>query len=124
MSCFVVGEGAVAIETKGEQTQEKVELAVLGTDQYFGEQSLITGEPTSATVRASTDCVLHKISKEHLAVVLTRNQSLVEALGKRLAEREAERMAARKRSSKNGSEYGRPTEPASFVSRIRSFFQL
>jgi small-conductance mechanosensitive channel/CRP-like cAMP-binding protein len=124
MSCYIVGEGDVVIETDGEQLGEKVELVVLGPDQYFGERSLITGEPTSATVRASTDCVLHEISKEHFAVVLMRNQSLVEALGKRLSEREAELMAARERSSKAGMAYRHPTEPASFVSRIKSFFQL
>ena len=124
MSCYVVGKGQVVIVTDGERPGEKVELAVLGPDQYFGERSLITGEPTSATVRASTDCELHEIAKEHLAFVLLRNQSLVEALGKRLAEREAALLAARERSSQAGAKSGRLTEPASFVSRIKRFFQL
>ncbi len=124
MSCYVVGDGQVLIETTGERDGERVELAVLGPDEYFGERSLITGEPTSASARAATDCVLHEISKEHFAVVLMRNRSLVEALGKRLSEREAELIALRSQSSASGAKFGRPTEPASFVSRIRSFFQL
>jgi small-conductance mechanosensitive channel/CRP-like cAMP-binding protein len=124
MSCYIVGEGRVRIETEREMSHEKVALAELGPEQYFGERSLITGEPTSATVRAATDCVLHEISKEYFGVVLTRNTMLVDALGKRLSEREAELMTAREGSSKHGPESDRPTEPASFVSRIKSFFQL
>ena len=123
-SCYIVSEGQVLIETDGDGPLGKVELAVMGPDQYFGERSLITGELTSATVRASTDCILHRLSKEYFADVLIRNESLVEALGKRLSERETETMAARERSSKDGKNHRRPTEPASFVSRIRNFFQL
>lgn len=124
VSCFIVDDGRVVIETGREESGDRVELAVLGRDQYFGERSLITGDPTSATVRAVSDCVLHEISKEHFAEVLMRNQSLVEALGRRLAEREAEQLAARERSSNDGKLAARPTESASFVSRIKSFFQL
>lgn len=124
VSCYIVEEGDVVIETGGERPEEKVELAVLGRDQYFGERSLVTGDPTSASVRAATDCVLHEISKEHFAKVLAGNQSLVEALGQRLSEREVERLAARERSLEGGNRFESPTEPAGFVHRIRSFFQI
>ncbi|MBN2527797.1 MAG: mechanosensitive ion channel [Deltaproteobacteria bacterium] len=124
VSCYIVDDGHVVIETTGPQGVGVVQLAVLGRDQYFGERSLITGDATSATVRAKSDCVLHEISKDHFAHVLVRNKSLVEALGRRLAEREAEQMAARERSSKGGKASEHPTESASFVSRIRNFFQL
>lgn len=123
VSCYIVAKGEVIIETSGESLQP-VELAVLGRDQYFGERSLITGESTSASVRARTDCTLYEISKAFLATVLIRNQSLVEALGERLTEREAERMAAMERSSESGRTFDRPTAQAGFVSRIRNFFAL
>ncbi|MBN2715591.1 MAG: mechanosensitive ion channel [Deltaproteobacteria bacterium] len=124
VSCYIVERGEVIVESVGDATQPVVELARLGVDDYFGERSLITGEPTSASVRTATDCEIYEISKADLATVLKRNQALVDALGQRLAEREAEQTAARERTSGSGNASDRPTEPAGFVRRIRSFFQL
>ncbi|MBN2340763.1 MAG: mechanosensitive ion channel [Deltaproteobacteria bacterium] len=124
ISCYVVSEGQVRIETASAESNLPVELATLGADQYFGEQSLITGDPTMAAVWADTDCVLHEISKAHFGEILVRNQSLVDALGQRLSERAKERRAAQKRFGSESRPGEESTEPAGFVRRIRSFFQL
>lgn len=50
---------------------EKVSLAVLGSGEYFGEMSLVTGELTSASIVAVKTCKILIISKEGFIKLLT-----------------------------------------------------
>ena len=57
-SMFVVGRGSVRVTIRPGAT----EVATIPAGGYFGEMSLLTGEPRTATVSAITDCVLLEIS--------------------------------------------------------------
>ena len=63
---LVESEGVSVIKTD----QERLHLATLKEGDFFGEQALITKEPRSATVIASTDVQLLKFSKRDLAAVV------------------------------------------------------
>lgn len=63
---LVEDEGVSVIKTD----QERLHLATLREGDFFGEQALITKEPRSATVIASTDVQLLKFSKRDLAMVV------------------------------------------------------
>ena len=65
-------------------------VANLKTGDSFGEMSLLTGEPRSATVLARVDCDIWEIQKTVLAEILQDNKGLVEKLGALLAERRME----------------------------------
>ena len=57
---------------------------------FFGEMSLLTGEPRTATIRAIEDTGVIRIDKTAFAEILSKNSHIVEALGKILADRQKE----------------------------------
>ncbi|MDJ0731716.1 MAG: cyclic nucleotide-binding domain-containing protein [Crocosphaera sp.] len=65
---------------------EKV-LTVLEAGEIFGEMSLLTKEPRSATVIACTPMELYQLNEENFAQVLTRSPHLALALSQTLARR-------------------------------------
>ncbi len=62
----LVSEGALEVRVA---IAMGVEIAVnrLGAGDLFGEMSLLTGEPRSASVVALTDAALYEFRKEHLS---------------------------------------------------------
>jgi len=69
-------------------------LARLGAGDVFGEMSLLTGAPRSATVRAMTDAVVLEIVKEMLDPVLALQPDAVEEMSRLQADRMANNLNA------------------------------
>ncbi|MBI4126266.1 MAG: mechanosensitive ion channel family protein [Deltaproteobacteria bacterium] len=91
-------------------------IAVLQEGQYFGEMSLLTGAPRSATVRAKGDVSLLVIDKEDFRTVIATNPAVAGELAEVLAKRQAE-LAARAGE--------RPAEDVSkgrLLTKIKAFF--
>ncbi|HUO51190.1 MAG TPA: cyclic nucleotide-binding domain-containing protein, partial [Gemmatimonadaceae bacterium] len=61
-SCFIVAQGAVDVSLEVNGAQQR--LARLGQGSMFGQVSLVTGEPRSATCTAATDCVLLELERD------------------------------------------------------------
>jgi CRP-like cAMP-binding protein len=63
-------------------------LGVLREADYFGEMAVLTGETRSATINASTDCLLLRIGQSELHDILADNfnavLSVIRTLCKRL----------------------------------------
>ena len=72
---YVITKGKVMVLRKGGQIREEV-LATLPQGECFGEMSLISGEPISATIRAKTPVTLLKISKKDFDRLVQNNPSL------------------------------------------------
>lgn len=62
-------------------------LTSLGPGEIFGEMSLLTGEPRSATVVACTPMELYKLNQENFGQVLASSPYLAWALSRTLARR-------------------------------------
>jgi CRP-like cAMP-binding protein len=62
-------------------------VTTLGAGEIFGEMSLLTGEPRSATVVACTPMELYQLTQENFGQVLTRSPHLAWALSRTLARR-------------------------------------
>ena len=122
-SMFILlhGEASVLVKANGCETQ----VATLRDGDYFGEMSLLTGEPRSATVVAHTDCEMWEIGKEVLGEILQQNHTLVENLSDLLAKRrlENEGLLASAHPASVMQEKHREYR-ASFVSKLKSFFEL
>jgi hypothetical protein len=122
-SMFILlrGEAAVIVNGAGTRTQ----VATLRDGDYFGEMSLLTGEPRSATVIAQTDCEMWEIGKDVLGELLEQNQTLVDKLSNLLAKRrlENEGILASAHPAAVMQEKHRAYH-ASFVSKLKSFFEL
>lgn len=101
----------------------EVDVGQLGAGNFFGEQSLLTGEPRSATVRADGGCVVLEISKAQLAEILTADPTIAETLSHALAERQ-QLTAASLASHDERRRTAPPASEASILARIRTFFSL
>ena len=86
-SMYLVVEGRVRIH-RGEHT-----LAVLGEKAYFGEMSILDGEPRSASAVAVSDCLLLRIAQEHFHDIIAGDfgvaLSIIQTLTRRVREAQA-----------------------------------
>ena len=119
-SLFVVTRGRLEVLQQGEKGA--VVVGSLGEDEFFGEASLLTGSPRSATVRAVEPTEVLMLSREALAPLLEADPSLAEVLSQALAERRA-RSAASLESDHQRRDSG-VSEADSLLDRVRSFFRL
>jgi CRP-like cAMP-binding protein len=112
------GQLAVMVEGAGESH----EIARLSPGDFFGEMSLMTGEPRRATVVALGDVEAVRLDKDSFREVLARDPRVVDEIGRVLAQRLAALEADAEATA------GRAAAPAdrssALISRIRSFFRL
>jgi CRP-like cAMP-binding protein len=92
-SLFVIMSGRVEVTAQPEGAPS-VRLAVLEAGDYFGEMSLMTGAPRSATVAAAVETALLEVSKEAFRHILAAQPDLVERLAAALQVRQSERAQA------------------------------
>ena len=78
---FVIMSGEVAVE------QDGVSLATLHAGEFFGEMSLLTGEPTNATVRTTKKSAVFRLAPEEFQGVAEAHPELIEIMGAFAAER-------------------------------------
>ena len=119
-SVFVLAEGA--LDVVREQDGAETFLRRLVPGDIFGEMSLLTGQPRTATVRAATDAVVFEVAKEHLDPVLRRRPELAEGLAAMVAARLAAN-AERDRASE-GRALPELPERDDLLRRIKAFFHL
>ena len=92
-SLFVIMSGRVEV-TVLQEGAVSVRLATLDAGDYFGEMSLMTGAPRSATVAALVETRLLEVGHESFRRLLAAQPNLVEQLGAALQVRESERARA------------------------------
>jgi len=124
-SLFVIEHGRVRV-TKGADGADStdVTLATLGEGGFFGEMSLLTGEPRSATVTSDGGCEVLVIGKGALAPLLARDPQLAEKLSAAVMGRQAETLATLEDRRHRNRDAAAPRPEASLLQRIRSFFGL
>lgn len=122
-SLFVVQQGEVDVSLRSEQGVE-THLARLGPGDFFGEMSLLTGAPRSATVKATEDTLAIVIRKEHVSPLLHENPGIAETLSRVMEERQKEnldRIAATRPVSEHER---REASFGSILRKVRLFFGL
>lgn len=121
MFLLVQGTANVSVARNGSQIQ----VSVLHRGDCFGEMSLLTGEKRTATVRAEGDCEIMEISKPIMGELLRSSPQCLDQLSGLLAQRKMATEGVLKEAgaphhhAKKEAEY-----TASFVKRLRSFFEL
>ena len=119
-SFYVIREGQVAVLVTGANGQS-VTAAHLTNGAFFGEMSLLTGEPRSGTVRAETDVEVLCLSKEDFAGLLQADVDLAGKLAAVLEKRAEGRRLAMNASVARESA---PDAGSLLTARIRQFFGL
>lgn len=89
-SFYVVVKGRLSVRTGNPQK----EIAVLERGAAFGEMSLLTGEPRSATVVALEDCTLFELGRDVFQRHLEAHPERLEKLASMIEERKAGLAAA------------------------------
>ena len=99
-------------------------LGQLRAGDCFGEMSLLTGEPRSASVLAQTDCDVVEIDKAGMAGLLQQSPQLVQELSNLLARRKLDTEGALAQAVTSRDMDRQRVYANTFVNRLRSFFQL
>jgi hypothetical protein len=84
-SMFVIIRGSVKVQVPG-KTDQKV-VSDLGENDFFGEMSLLTGEPRSANVVAAEETEVLQIKSDGFKPILENNPALVETICELIDER-------------------------------------
>lgn len=112
---YIVASGSVSI-----LTARDVEVTRLGRGQYFGEMSLLTGEPRSATVVAAEDAVLFELDRPTFAQLFDEQPALAGLVSEALAQRRGQLRAV---AEANGTVV-EVREANWILDRLRSIFGL
>ena len=115
-SMFVVQSGTVSVVLEPDR-RHVVHIAPGG---YFGEMSLLTGEPRSATVVAQGETVVLEISADQFRALGAEHPATVEQVGVAAVTRREE--LDRVRSAARA--VGVATPPSTFLARMKQFLRL
>lgn len=125
-SMFVLVQGALEVYISKPEVNRGVPLkvTVLAPGQFFGEMSLLTGDPRAATVSApsvSTEtCYVLEISKRGVAPVLTQRPNLTAVLSSVVAERQIQNLDSFKTADEEEQAKQRSTVLGRVMMRMRS----
>lgn len=118
-SLFVIKSGRVRVDARAEGGRLTT-VARLGPDDFFGELSLLTGEPRSASVIAESETEVVVVDKASLAPVIAADARLPEVLSEALAARQ--RSLAEQVSAAGAAVSRAAPAPTALLGRIRRFF--
>ena len=79
-SMYVISSGEVKVYTRGTGNSGNVYLAKLGDGDFFGEVSVLTGKPRTATITASRPTELLRLDKEKLDTALSKHPGIRKVL--------------------------------------------
>lgn len=122
-SLYVLLDGVCSVSVKGSDGKE-VSITELRKGDIFGEMSVLTGEPRSATVTALTDVTASVISRAKIAGLLQRNAPLQEAFASYIAKRADSTKAILESVSANEIGEQNKGDNGAVLARLRKFFGI
>lgn len=120
-TCYFIRSGRADVFLRGLSGEEGF-IASLNAGDFFGEMSLLAGEPRSATVVAMEDTVCIVIGSEAFGAIFSDNPAMAEKLSEVLAVRTAELEAARSKTVSR-AESQRHIQ-MTIMSKIKRFFRM
>ena len=112
---YLVARGELVVRVRVENGEK--EVARLGRGAFFGEMSLLTGEPRTATVVALTEAALLAVDREAFSRVFAQNVHVAEELAGVIARRRRDLDAVRAEAGASPAE-----EETNLLSRIGAMF--
>ncbi|MDX1958703.1 MAG: ABC transporter substrate-binding protein [Leptospiraceae bacterium] len=112
-SMFVIIEGVVKVQIPLENG-EALEVARLGSGNFFGEMSLLTGAKRTANIIASSHTFIYEITKEDIAPLLENHPEIYKNVKQVLAERKENLQ-----SKKEEALYVPPPKKVSFYQKMK-----
>ncbi len=122
-SAYIVRQGRVRILLMNDSGISE-QVASLEPGDFFGEMSLLTGEPRNATAVAADRVVCYRLSKPDLHSVFSIRPELAGQISALLAERQAGLTAARDKLTETAAAQRQSQTHQNVLARIRNYFQL
>lgn len=122
-SMFIVAEGLLDVFVDGPDGV-RANVASLAPGTFFGEKSLLTGEPRSATVVCSSETTVCEISKDSMSELFAKNPKVAPLLSRAIAEREIHNQTVLADISRHDLDTRVDREADHLLGRLRTFFRL
>lgn len=119
---YLMEEGKATVRVSDGVSDRQV--AQLEGPVIFGEMSLLTGEPRSATVIAATEVECFRLDKSAVQRIISHRPALAEQLARVLADRKLALDSAREGVSADTAKERAAREANALLKRIKSFFAL
>ena len=123
-SMFILFEGVVGVHVSLAEGQPESRVAKLKAGSFFGEMSMMTGAPRSATIVTMTDCVVYEISKDDFAPLIQHRPDIARLLAEVVAQRRAADEAARAGAGQATSAEEQRSFVQATMGRVLKFFGL
>ena len=117
-SMFVVCDGAVRVV----ESVSGRELAVIAAPGYFGEMSMLTGQPRSASVHAVGECTVLELTAESLRMVALSNPAVLDRISAIVTARRTD--LERQKATAATAPAPEPESQKSLLTRIQAFLGL
>jgi CRP-like cAMP-binding protein len=127
---YVMTAGAAEIRARvdpdgeGALPEHQIVVARITAPDFFGEMGLMTGEPRSADVVATTDVECFRLGKDTFKTVLLARPEIATELSSKLASRRVELIAARDGLDPGTRREREASERERILRGIKSFFAL
>ena len=102
-SLFIIADGVVGVTVDNDKG-EKVMVSKLGVGDFFGEMSLMTGEPRTANIVAEIPCVVLKVNKDTIKNIFSKNPEIYDYVANILAKRKLALDKSKDKSLKENEE--------------------
>jgi CRP-like cAMP-binding protein len=117
----VIEEGEVEVKL-GDSKGDRRVLTRSGKGNIFGEMSILTGEPRSASIVALTDCEFLILDKKGFQDILTADPTIAHSLSEILAKRKLEQ--DQEMAKDGGKEIVIEESSRSILEKIKAFFGM
>jgi CRP-like cAMP-binding protein/small-conductance mechanosensitive channel len=121
-SLYLLAEGVLDVGIDSGEAGGGTVVDRMVAGDVFGEMSLLTGQPRSATVTAAIDSVVYEIRKQRLDPILHQRPEIADELATVMARRQA--LNAERSRVLDAPQDPLPPNREDLLSRLRIFFSL
>lgn len=121
-SMFVLLEGLLEVFAVAGPEGNEIRVARISPGAFFGEMSLFTGEPRSATVKAESDALVLEITRENVSRLLAARPSLADEISRAIAARKLSNNEAFSRASRESQDEQKESLANMILGKMRRFF--
>lgn len=121
-SLFIVSKGRLSVFI--DDAGSSVYVGDLWEGEFFGEMSLLTGTPRTATVKAAQSATIIEVTKSALAPLMASHTELASMMGRALSERQSSNLKTLMEFQPEQQRFEQERSAAQFTFRIKDFFEV
>lgn len=119
---YILVEGALQVYIQSLEQADLIPVAHLTPGKYFGEMSLLVGEPRSATIVSLTDTMVYEINKKTMSELFQLHPEMIQKLSDRIAEQQMINLGKQREYTVPEALDQKRSFASSFMKRITKFF--